>query len=214
MEQSPSLLLQKSSAEIGIPLSTDQVQQFILYLEQLQLWNRSINLTSITLNDEIIIKHFVDSLAALRAEDIKVGARLLDVGTGAGFPGIPLKIARLDLNLTLVEPVVKKVSFLRFLIGLLRLPNVDIFNGTLERFINEHLPYELFDYMTTRALKQDFILKDGRKLLRQGGKAILYSSQPIDRSDLSSDWLLVGEYSFQLQKDYGQRIVSIVIPSV
>lgn len=214
MEQSPSLLLQKSSAEIGIPLSTDQVQQFILYLEQLQLWNRSINLTSITLDDEIIIKHFVDSLAALRAEDIKVGARLLDVGTGAGFPGIPLKIARLDLNLTLVEPAIKKISFLRFLIGVLRLENVDIFDGTLEKFINERLSYGLFDYVTTRALKQDFILKDGCKLLRQGGKAILYSSQPIDRSNLSSNWLLVGEYSFQLQKGYGQRIVSIAIPSV
>ncbi len=208
------MLLQESSAEIGVSLSTEQVQQFMVYLEQLQLWNQSFNLTSITLNDEIIIKHFVDSLAALRAEDIKVGARLLDIGTGAGFPGIPLKIARLDLDLTLVEPVIKKVSFLRFIIGLLRLENVDIFDGTLERFINERLPYGLFDYVATRALKHDFILKDGWKLLRQGGKAILYSSQPINRSDLSHDWLLIGEYSFQLQKGYGQRVVSIVTPSV
>ena len=216
MEQpsSPSILLQESSAEIGVPLDTEQIQQFMVYLEQLQLWNQSFNLTSITLNDEIIIKHFVDSLAALRAEEVKVGAQLIDVGTGAGFPGIPLKIARLDIHMTLIEPVAKKVSFLRFIIGLLRLENVDIFDGTLERFLNERMPYGSFDYLTTRALKHDLILKDGPKLLRQGGKAILFSSQPIPLSDLSSNWSLSREHTFQLQKGYGQRVISIVIPSV
>lgn len=215
MEQasSPSLLLQESSAEIGVPLSNEQVQLFVVYLEQLQLWNQSFNLTSITLDDEIIIKHFVDSLAALRADRIKVGARLLDVGTGAGFPGIPLKIARLDLNVTLVEPAGKKSSFLHFIIGLLRLENVDIFDGTLEGFLNERLPYGSFDYLATRALKHDLILKDGTKLLRQGGKAILYSSQPIPLSNFSSNWSLLREHTFQLQKGYGQRVISIVTPS-
>lgn len=215
MEQasSPSLLLQESSAEVGVPLSIEQVQRFMLYLEHLQLWNQSFNLTSITLDDEIIIKHFVDSLAALKAEDVKVRAKLLDVGTGAGFPGIPLKIARLDLNITLVEPAKKKSSFLHFIVGLLRLENVDIFDGTLERFMSERLPYGSFDYLTTRALKQDLILRDGTRLLRQGGKAILYSSQPIPRSDLSANWLLRSEYLFQLHKGYGQRVISIVTPS-
>jgi 16S rRNA (guanine527-N7)-methyltransferase len=210
---SPSLLLQESSAEIGVQLDSEQVQLFMVYLKQLQLWNQSFNLTSITLDDEIIIKHFVDSLAALRADDMKVGARLLDVGTGAGFPGIPLKIARLDLHITLVEPSKKKSSFLHFIIGLLRLKNVDIFDGTLERFMNDCLPYGSFDYLTTRALKHDMILRDGTRLLRQDGKAILYSSQSISWSDLSSNWLVMSEFSFQLQKGYGQRVVSIMTPS-
>ena len=216
MEQSisPSLLLQESSAEIGVPLNTEQVHQFMVYLEQLQLWNQSFNLTRITLNDEIIIKHFVDSLAALQADDVKVGARFLDVGTGAGFPGIPLKLARLDINMTLVEPVVKKVSFLRFIIGLLRLENIDIFDGTLEKFMNERMPDGSFDYLATRALKHGLILKDGQKLLRQGGKAILFSSQPIPLSDFSSNWSLLREHTFQLQNGYGQRVISIVMPSV
>jgi 16S rRNA (guanine527-N7)-methyltransferase len=210
---SPSLLLQESSEEIGVPLSTAQVQQFMVYLKQLQLWNQSFNLTSITLDDEIIIKHFVDSLAALRAGDIRPRSKLLDVGTGAGFPGIPLKIARLDLSITLVEPARKKSSFLHFIIGLLRLESVDIFDGTLERFLNECQPHGSFDYLTTRALKHDVILQDGVRLLREGGKVILYSSQPINQSDLPSNWLLISEYTFQLQKGYGQRAISIVIPS-
>ena len=215
MEQasSPSLLLQDSSAEIGVPLSTEQVQRFIVYLKQLQLWNHTFNLTSITSDDEIIIKHFVDSLAALKADDIKVGARLLDVGTGPGFPGIPLKIARMDLHVTLVEPVGKKSSFLHFIIGLLQLENVTVFDGTLESFLNGRLPGDSFDYLTTRALKHDLILRNGSRLLRHGGKAILYSSQPINRSDLSPNWSLTSEYTFQLQKGHGQRVVSIVTPS-
>jgi len=215
VEQTSSafLLLKESSSQIGVPLSTEQMQQFMVYLKQLQLWNQSFNLTSITLDHEIIIKHFVDSLAALKADDIKACARLLDVGTGAGFPGIPLKIARLDLHVTLVEPVRKKSSFLHFIIGLLRLENVDVFDGTLERFLNERQPYGSFDYLTTRALKHDLILHDGTGLLRQGGKAILYSSRSINQSDLPSNWLLMSSYTFQLQKGYGQRVISTVKPS-
>lgn len=185
----------------------------MVYLQQLQIWNQSFNLTSITLDNEIIIKHFVDSLAALRADDIRKGARLLDVGTGAGFPGIPLKIARLDLHLTLVEPSKKKSAFLHFIVGLLRLENVDIFDGTLERFVSEHASYGSFDYIATRALKHDLILHHGMKLLRQGGKVILYSAQPIARSDLSTSWVLMSHYAFHLQKDYGKRVISIVMPS-
>jgi len=209
---SPSSLLQKSSSDIGVPLSAEQVQLFMVYLKQLQLWNQSFNLTSITQDDEVIIKHFVDSLAALKADDITIGARILDVGTGAGFPGLPLKIARVDLHVTLVEPVRKKSSFLHFIIGLLRLENVTIFDGTLDRFMNEHLLHGTFDYVVTRALKHDIILREGTRILRQGGKAILYSSQPITTSDLSSMWLLISNYRFQLQKGYGQRVISIVMP--
>lgn len=207
------MLLQAISSEIDVPLSAKQVQQFMVYLHQLQLWNQSFNLTSLTLDDEIIIKHFVDSLVALKADNIEVGAKLLDVGTGAGFPGIPLKIARQDLDITLVEPTKKKSSFLHFIIGLLRLENVDIFDGTLDRFLNERLSNGLFDYLTTRALKHQLILRNGTKLLRQGGKVILYSSQPINPSEFSSNWLLESQYMFQLQKGYGRRVISIVTPS-
>jgi len=215
VEQNDQLfsLLKDSSAEIGVQLEADQVRQFMVYLEQLQVWNQSVNLTSITADEEIIIKHFVDSLAALKAEMISPGARLLDVGTGAGFPGLPLRIARQDLNVTLIEPAQKKISFLHFIVGLLRLERVKIFYGSLERFMMERFPEQQFDYITTRALKYDFILRNSARLLAPGGKVMLYSSQPISRTELGRDWSMISEHLFDLPRGFGRRVVSILSTS-
>jgi len=185
----------------------------MIYLEQLRIWNRSVNLTSITLDEEIIVKHFVDSLAGLNAEKIRYGARLLDIGTGAGFPGIPLRIARKDLNITLIEPAKKKISFLHFIVGLLRLERVKIFDGTLERFMTEDISDQTFDYITTRALKYDCILQKGLRLLATGGRVILYLSRPINKLELGTDWSLVTEYMFDLPGGVGQRVISILATS-
>jgi 16S rRNA (guanine527-N7)-methyltransferase len=208
-EGSLSSLLQESSAEIGFPLNSEQVQLFMAYLQQLQTWNQSFNLTSITVNEEIVIKHFVDSLAALIATDIEVGSQLLDVGTGAGFPGIPLKIVRPDLRITLLEPAKKKSSFLHFIVGLLRLERVDICDIPLNRFIGMHHVKKSFDYITTRALNPALVLREGRSVVRQGGRAILYSSQSIEKSYDFTEWRLINEYTFDLPGEYGHRTISI-----
>jgi 16S rRNA (guanine527-N7)-methyltransferase len=213
MEQADGLasLLKTSSAEIGVRLREDQIKQFMTYLDQLRDWNRLVNLTGITVDHEIIIKHFVDSLAGLRVEEIRDGARLLDIGTGAGFPGIPLKIARQDLNLTLIESVQKKIAFLHFLVGLLRLERISIFHGTLERFLTERSSSP-FDYITTRALRPDVILRNGLQLLSAGGKVILYLTQPFTSSELDKSWSLVNEYRFNLPEGFGQRVISLLSP--
>ncbi len=216
MEQNnhlPSLpLLKKYSAEIGVPLEADQINQFMIYLEQLRVWNKSMNLTSITVDKEIIIKHFIDSLAGLKAVEISPGARILDVGTGAGFPGIPLRIVRKDLNITLVEPVQKKVSFLYSIVGLLRLERVKIFYGTLERFMIEKISEPPFDYITTRALKYDFILRKSSRLLVPGGKVMLYLSKLIEQPELGMEWSMLNEYSFDLPEGLGRRVISVLAP--
>ena len=205
-----SALLETYSARIGIHLKTEQLKQFMVYLEELQAWNRSINLTSIDSGEEIIIKHFVDSVACLTIEQIKHGADLLDVGTGAGFPGIPLKLVRQDLNITLIEPVQKKVSFLYFIVGLLRLEQVKIFYGTLEQFmINGHFDRS-FDYITTRALKYNVLLQNGPSLLTGCGRAILYLSHPINRAELSNPWSVVTEQVFDLPMNFGQRSITVL----
>ena len=91
MEQHGTLehLLHESSSEIGVEIEPDQARQFLLYLNQLNIWNQSFNLTAITKDDEVVVKHFIDSLAALKAVEIGTKAHILDIGTGAGFPGIP-----------------------------------------------------------------------------------------------------------------------------
>lgn len=210
VEQSSLLpsLLRVGSENIHISLDAAQITQFMTYLEHLQTWNQSFNLTAITSGEEIVIKHFIDSLAVLDATTLEIDSTLLDVGTGAGFPGIPLKIARPDLAIALIEPSYKKCSFLRSIVGLLRLEKIDIFNGTFERYIRDQQIPRLFDYITTRALNPDIILKEGFKVLREEGKAILYSSQSISASIVTCNWNLAGEHTFNLPNGYGQRVVS------
>lgn len=97
---------------IGIVLDDTALQRFSTYMSLVIEWNEKINLTSITDEEEFIIKHFYDSLTLLGNLDIKIGAKIIDVGTGAGFPGIPLKIARPDIDLTLLDSLNKRLVFL------------------------------------------------------------------------------------------------------
>lgn len=206
-------LIQTCSTDIGVSLNSVQVQQFVAYLEYLKTWNQTFNLTGITSEEEIVIKHFVDSFAVLNAVEITSGSRLLDVGTGAGFPGVPLKIVRPDLQVTLVEPVSKKTSFLRFLVGTLQLEDTAIFEGTLDRFVSQHGGTDSYDYITTRALKTNLILQTGAKLLRPGGTAIFYSSRSMNGLDFLKPWQLITDYSFDLPRRFGRRHISIFSPS-
>lgn len=211
MEQREVLerLLIDSSRVIGVRIDADQANKFLAYLNQLKLWNQSFNLTAIAKDEEVIVKHFVDSLAALRAVSIEPGSHILDIGAGAGFPGIPLKIVRPDLHLALIEPVHKKSSFLHFIVGLLRLKDVAVFQGTMESFISAHQTSSGYDYLITRALNPAVIFQNAHSLLKEHGKAILYSSRPLDRTSLPSDWRLVSDYTFELPNSYGLRTISI-----
>lgn len=211
MEQHGALehLLHESSSEIGVEIEPDQARQFLLYLNQLNIWNQSFNLTAITKDDEVVVKHFIDSLAALKAVEIGTKAHILDIGTGAGFPGIPLKIVRPDLSITLVEPAHKKSAFLHFIVGLLQLKCVSVFQGTIERFNSTGSVTRPYDYLTTRALNPSLIFQNAQNLLIEGGKAIIYSARPFDRTLLPDDWNFVGDYTFELPYAHGSRTITI-----
>lgn len=206
-------LIQTCSTDIGVAINSEQVQKFVAYLEYLKTWNQTFNLTGITSDEEIVIKHFVDSVAMLNAVEIGSDTRLLDVGTGAGFPGVPLKIVRPDLRVTLVEPVSKKTSFLRFLVGTFRLEGTEIFEGTLDWFVSQRHGTDFYDYITTRALKSNLILQIGAQLLRPGGAAIFYSSRSMSGLNFLKPWRLINDHSFDLPRKFGRRHISIFSPS-
>ncbi len=114
-------VLKETFNQYGFPLTTHQAAQFVQYRDELLRWNRQFNLTAITNKDEITHKHFLDSLGVLEHIALKGGDTVIDIGTGAGFPGIALKIYVPDIRLTLVEASKKKGSFLKFLIAKLNL---------------------------------------------------------------------------------------------
>lgn len=195
--------------ELGLKIGGNQAEQFMLYLDHLIEWNKTINLTAIIDPKEIIIKHFVDSTAALASTSFPQNGAVLDVGSGGGFPGIPLKIMRSDMRLVLVEPVQKKVSFLNSVIGLLKLQNVTIFNGTIEQYIKRPV-HETVDMIVVRALRFEVIRKHLPALLTSRGKVVLYRTEPIKNHEIEEEFRLVSETAFILPQGFGKRIVSVI----
>jgi 16S rRNA (guanine527-N7)-methyltransferase len=126
-------------------------EQFLRYRQELLDWNTHINLTSITDPEEVLLKHFLDSLSLLAVYD-RPEARLLDIGSGAGFPGLPLKIARPQWRVTLLEATGKKVAFLRHIIETLHLENISVMQGRAEELAHQQAYRASFDVVTARAV--------------------------------------------------------------
>lgn len=194
--------------EIGLTIEKTQAQQFMLYLAQLIEWNKTINLTAIVSPKEIIIKHFVDSLAALVATSFPDQAMVLDVGSGGGFPGIPLKIMRSDLQVVLIEPVQKKCSFLNSIIGRLKLRGISTFNGTIEQYAKQPT-IPTADMIVLRALKFEEIQKYIPALLATKGRVALYRTETLQH-EIDDGFHLIGETTFVLPKGSGKRVISVL----
>lgn len=162
-------VLLEAAGELGIVLAERELALFSIYKQELITWNRIVSLVAIKSSLDLPIKHFIDSLTALPLLP-REGLRLLDIGTGAGFPGLPLKIIRPDLDLHLLEASRKKVSFLKELIRKLGLPDVTIIHKRVEQVIeNAHLRAS-FDCMISRAaFKMPELLNMGLHFLRPGG---------------------------------------------
>ncbi len=198
-----------AARELGLTIEEIHAEQFIRYLAHLIEWNKAINLTAIVNPNEIIIKHFIDSLGALIATNFPQNGVVLDVGSGGGFPGIPLKIVRSDIRLILVEPVQKKCSFLNSVIGLLKLHDVSTFNGTIEQYAKWPLRH-VIDTVVVRALKYEEMRKYIPELLTSKGKIVLYRTEVINKQEIGEEFQLVSETAIPLPQGYGKRVVSVI----
>lgn len=157
-------------------LTENQISSLAKYRELILEWNKKFNLTAITDLDEIEEKHFVDSLYLDRYLDLEYQT-LLDVGSGAGFPGIPLAIAHPNLKVTLLESNGKKVTFLKEVIKELQLNNVEVVQARAEEFNKR----ESFDIVTARAVKElNILLEITFHLVKVGGYFVAYKSSAID----------------------------------
>ena len=198
-----------AARELGLTIEEIHAEQFMRYLAHLIEWNKAINLTAIINPNEIIVKHFIDSLGALIATNFPQHGVVLDVGSGGGFPGIPLKIVRSDIRLILVEPVQKKCSFLNSVIGLLKLHDVSTFNGTIEQYAKWPLRH-VIDTVVVRALKYEEIRKYIPELLTSNGKIVLYRTEVINKQEVGEKFQLVSETAITLPQGYGKRVVSVL----
>ena len=168
MSKEMEIILKDGAKEVGVSLNQQMIQMFLVYLKELKEWNQKINLTSLKEDETIIIRHFIDSLSLVPYLPKK--GSLLDLGSGAGFPGIPVKIVRPSLKVTLLEATRKKVSFQRHLIRALGLSQIHVIQGRAERLKTGSALTLSFDIVTSRALsKLEKFLVLGEPFVKKGG---------------------------------------------
>ncbi len=171
--------LEQKAKKMQINLSENQVNQFYKYMELLLEWNEKINLTAIIEPKEIILKHFIDSVTILPY--INTQNKVLDIGTGAGFPGIPLKILNKENEFTLLDSLNKRINFLNDVIQNLKLEKIRAIHGRAEEFIKQNGERESYDIVTSRAVARlNILLEYMLPFTKIGGKCICMKSFEID----------------------------------
>lgn len=192
---SPELkLLEEGLETLGIPFTKKQLDTFSIYMGVLKKWSRSYNLTALTNERDIVLKHFLDSLIYLKAIPCKAGT-LLDAGSGAGFPGLPIKIVSPSIKTVLLEPSRKKAAFLKFLINDLSLRDTVVVSCRIQDYpcSRSDVP-SLFDVIVTRALfkTDEFFLHASRLCSEEG--VMIVSKGPSYREEMNR----IGDYEHRV----------------
>ena len=169
--------LKDKALELNIELSDQQLAQFDTYYKYLVEKNKVMNLTAITEKDEVIDKHFIDSIMLASFFDLKPGLKVIDLGTGAGFPGMPLKITYPDLSVTLLDSLNKRINFLNEVIEMLGLKDVEAIHGRAEDFSKKGKLREEYDLCVSRAVANLSSLSEYCiPYVKKGGYFISYKS--------------------------------------
>lgn len=183
--------LRNDALLFGIELSDSQLAQFYTYYQMLIEWNKKINLTAITDFDEVLKKHFLDSLSIGRILNQDSSASILDIGTGAGFPGIPIKIAYPNVTIILMDSLNKRITFLNEVIQTLHLEKIDTIHGRAEDFSKNNrtdkIYRESFDICVSRAVANLSSLSEFcLPYVKVGGKFISFKSEKAEEELINS----------------------------
>lgn len=203
------LLAQNVQSVLGINLTTSQLASLECYEQQLLEWNSRFNLTAIQEPEKIRIKHFLDSLTCLIAMRDTAMERVIDVGTGAGFPGVPLKIIYPRMQLTLVESVGKKVDFLHHLVATLGLEQVEILNERIETIGQMPAHRQKYNWAIARAVAVLPVLAEYLiPLVRVGGSAIAMKgeSAPVE--------VQTAEHAIRVLGGHLRKLIPVTLPGV
>ena len=176
-------VIKDSAGRLGIEVSDEQAGFFAVHAREMLLWNRRTNLTAVTDPLEMAVKHYVDSIAGVPF--IKPDASLLDVGSGGGFPGIPLKVMLPSLKVTLLEARRKRVSFLKHALRALGIADVNVLHDRLEKAADLLPPEGGFDVIVSRAFSRlDLFYTHAIPLLNPGGCLVAYKGKKNDKLDI------------------------------
>jgi 16S rRNA (guanine527-N7)-methyltransferase len=207
-------LLKKGLKELGLTASDYQINAFMTYLSELKKWSKAYNLTALKKNEDIVIKHFLDSLLYLKAVphgEIKIA----DIGSGAGFPGIPIKIIRPEIEMYLIEPSKKKCAFLRHIVKQLHVRNTLVIEKRIEEVrINQELPSPV-DIAVSRALFDiNEFVKKTTAIVKEGGILVLNKGPKVKEElktlkDIRYELLTVNLPTSQIM-----RYIVVVTPGI
>jgi len=193
--------------QLNIELTDEQIEKFFLYLKFLQKKNQEMNLTAIQDDEEIVVKHFLDSLIALQAINLQPSDKLIDVGTGAGFPGIPLKILYPQIKLTLLDSLKKRIKFLQELSEVLALQEIEFLHGRAEDIGKNPIYREKFDYVVSRAVAELAILSEYCLPLVKVGGSFLALKGPLGEEELNK-----GEKALKILGGKVEKVVKCELP--
>lgn len=200
----------------GVVLTTKQKNQFEEYFKLLVDYNKHTNLTRITQHDEVYYKHFYDSLTIMPFID-DFNKSLCDMGSGAGFPSIPLKIINSNLKITIVDSSMKRINFLKELTNKLELDNVILVHSRIEDFAMSNL--KKFDYVTARALGNATLISElGIPLLKEKGEFLMMKgSKGYEELEEATNALkvlkstVINKQTLELPNNYGERTIFVIV---
>ncbi len=197
-------------AATGIHYDQEEIDKFIFYLQEVMKWNEKTNLIGHKKEEEMVGNLFIDSLVGTKVLSTDAVCSILDIGTGAGFPGIPIGIVFPQHSVTLLEPNLKKVAFLHHMIGSLNLKNVRVEPFRIEQFSGEPEFHKKFDWVFMKALRFDVGLAYVTQVLSASGKCVCFRADPLPPDCVPKGFSVVKDIPYELPFGLGKRNLSVI----